>query len=169
MNYLEKFRDISTLIFDVDGVLTNSNLLVLENGSLLRTMHTRDGFALKRAVQKGYRVCIITGGKSQGVIKRLNGLGITDVFAGVSDKISVFNTYLKDQGISAKEVLYMGDDLPDWEVMQHVALPCCPQDAAHEILEIASYVSPKDGGTGCVRDVVEKVLRLHGNWVDTQL
>ena len=166
MNYLEKFRDIHTFIFDVDGVLTNSELLVLENGSLLRKMNTRDGYAMKRAIQKTYRICIITGGKSQGVIKRLEGLGITDIFAGISDKLSVFDAYLLKNKISAKEVMYMGDDLPDLEVMQRVALACCPKDAAHEVLEIANYVSPRDGGAGCVRDVIEKVMRLHGNWLD---
>jgi len=166
MNYLEKFKDINTFILDVDGVLTNSELLILENGALLRTMNVRDGYAIKRAVEKGYRVCIITGGQSKGVKLRLEGLGVTDIYDGVSDKMDIYTKYIKAHGLNPDTILYMGDDIPDYEVMRHVGLPVCPMDAAHEISEFAQYISPRKGGEGCVRDVIEKVLRLHDYWLD---
>ncbi len=165
MNYLEKFRDIHTFIFDVDGVLTNSELIILENGRLLRKMNTRDGFALKTAIKEGYRVGIITGGKSSGVVSRLEGLGITDIYKGVEDKLEAFEEYIETYDIDPAGILYMGDDIPDYEVMRRVGLPACPQDAAIEIMNISQYKSPIKGGGGCVRDVIEKVLKLHGKWM----
>ncbi len=165
MNYLEKFREVDTLIFDVDGVLTNSQLLVQEDGALLRSMNTRDGFALKKAVREGYRVVIITGGSSQGVVKRLEGLGVTEIFYGIENKLKTFTSFIRANGIDAGSVLYMGDDIPDYEVMRLVGLPVCPHDAAQEILQIAQYVSPHNGGEGCVRDVIEKVLKLADKWL----
>lgn len=166
MNYLEKFKDINTFIFDVDGVLTNSNLLILENGALLRTMNVRDGYAIKKAVEKGYRVCIITGGQSKGVKLRLEALGVTDIFDGISDKLDTYLKYIKAHDINPDTIMYMGDDLPDYEVMRHVGLPVCPMNAAHEISAFAQYISPLKGGEGCVRDVIEKVMRLHDYWLD---
>jgi 3-deoxy-D-manno-octulosonate 8-phosphate phosphatase (KDO 8-P phosphatase) len=167
MNQLEKFREIKTFIFDVDGVLTNNEILILEGGELLRKMNIRDGYALKRAVQQGYNVCVITGGKSEGVRKRLNGLGVTDVFMGRStDKVEAFEAYVYEKDLDPQEVLYMGDDLPDYAVMRKVGLPACPRDAAPEIIEIAEYVSSFEGGAGCAREVIEKVLRLHEKWSD---
>ena len=165
MNQLEKFREIKTFIFDVDGVLTNNEILILEGGELLRKMNIRDGYALKRAVQQGYNVCVITGGKSEGVRKRLNGLGVTDVFMGRStDKVEAFEAYVYEKDLDPQEVLYMGDDLPDYAVMRKVGLPACPRDAAPEIIEIAEYVSSFEGGAGCAREVIEIVLRLHEKW-----
>ncbi len=165
MNQLEKFSEIKTFIFDVDGVLTNNEVLVLEGGELLRRMNIRDGYALKTAVEAGYNVCVITGGKSEGVRKRLNGLGVTDVFMGRSkDKLEAFEEYVHEKDLNPQAILYMGDDLPDYEVMRKVGLPTCPRDAAPEIIDLAEYVSPFSGGAGCARDVIEKVLRLHGNW-----
>jgi len=166
VNFLEKLNDINTFIFDVDGVLTNGELLILENGQLLRKMNTRDGYAMKKAAQAGYNVCIITGGKSEGVKTRLEGLGITDIFINIENKREVYSEYIRRNGINADNVLYMGDDLPDYAVMRLVGLPACPADAAHEISELAAYISPYDGGKGCVRDIIEKVLRLHGKWLD---
>lgn len=167
MNQLETFKAIKTFIFDVDGVLTNSELIVLENGQLLRKMNTRDGYAIKLAIKKGYRVCIITGGKSEGVVSRLKGLGVVDIFKGIQDKEAAYAEYLDAYQIKADEILFMGDDLPDYEVMRLVALPCCPSDAAVEILGISQYVSPFKGGQACVRDVIEKVLKLNGDWLTT--
>jgi len=165
MNQLEKFREIKTFIFDVDGVLTTNEILILEGGELLRKMNIRDGYALKRAVQQGYNVCVITGGKSEGVRKRLNGLGVTAVFMGRStDKVEAFEAYVYEKDLDPQEVLYMGDDLPDYAVMRKVGLPACPRDAAPEIIEIAEYVSSFEGGAGCAREVIEKVLRLHEKW-----
>lgn len=169
MNYLEQFRSIHTFIFDVDGVLTNSELIILENGRLLRKMNTRDGYALKKAIESGYRVCIITGGKSSGVVSRLEGLGISDIFKGVEDKLETLDAYIDTYNIDPQGILYMGDDLPDYEAMRRVGLPACPADAAVEIVQISQYKSPVNGGQGCVRDVIEKVLKLHGNWMPNPL
>ncbi len=164
MNYLEQFRDIETFIFDVDGVLTDGQVLVMEDGSLLRRMSLRDGYAIKRAVKEGYNVCIITGSKSEGVKLRLQGLGVEHIYTGIEDKLKVFEKYVDDNKLDEGTVLYMGDDLPDYAVMRRVGLPACPRDAAHEMIEISKYVSPFDGGKGCVRDVIEKVLKLNGHW-----
>lgn len=166
MNELERFRNIDTFIFDVDGVLTNSELIVLENGHLLRKMNTRDGYAMKRAVEMGYRVCIITGGGSSGVIHRLKGLGINDIYSKVDKKMDAFDEYIYAYDIDPANIIYMGDDVPDYDVMRRVGLPCCPYDATSEILEISQYVSPRNGGQGCVRDVIEKVLKIQGTWRD---
>lgn len=167
MNNLEAFRDINTFIFDVDGVLTNCEVLVLENGQLLRTMNVRDGFAIKIAIRQGYRVAIITAGRSEGVELRLKGLGVEDVYSGSEDKIAAFNDLKAKYELDPGKILYMGDDLPDYPVMRKVGFPACPADAVREIQEVARYVSPRKGGDGCVRDVIEKVLRLRGNWPTT--
>ncbi|MEL6635686.1 MAG: HAD-IIIA family hydrolase [Bacteroidota bacterium] len=165
MNLLEPFHDVRTFIFDVDGVMTNSELIVLENGHLLRKMNVRDGYALKLAIKKGYRVAIITGGKSSGVVQRLRGLGIVDIYSGVQDKIEALEEYQYTYDLNLDHILYMGDDLPDYEVMRKVGLPACPYDAAPEILNLARYISPRKGGQGCVRDVIEKTLKIQKQWV----
>ncbi len=164
MNALAIFRDIDTFIFDVDGVLTNSDLIITESGELLRTMHTRDGYAMKSAINTGYRLIIITGGGSDGVTKRLQGLGVTEIHAKVKDKLKVFKQITQELSLDPKKVLYMGDDLVDFQVMKAVALPVCPADAAPEILAISKYISPIIGGKGCARDVIEKVMKLHNKW-----
>jgi len=164
MNSLAIFRDIDTFIFDVDGVLTNSNLLITESGELLRTMHTRDGYAMKSAISHGYNIIIITGGGSDGVTKRLKGLGVKYIHAKVKDKLQVFQRIVQEFPLDPKKVLYMGDDLVDYHVMKAIALPACPADASPEILEISKYISPIIGGKGCVRDVIEKVMKLHDKW-----
>ncbi len=164
MNYLEQFKEVKTFIFDVDGVLTNSQVLVTELGEQLRSMSIKDGFAIKKAVRAGYRVCIITGGSSEGVVKRLEGLEVEDIFWGVSDKIEVFLSYVRSNQLDTSTILYMGDDLPDYQVMRLVGLPTCPADAAQEIIEVSQYISPKNGGEGAVRDVIEKVLKLNNQW-----
>lgn len=164
MNLLESFKDIQTFIFDVDGVLTDSTLLITEKGELLRQMNVRDGYAMKHAIEEGYRICIITGGNSAGVTSRLKGLGIQEIHSGISNKILTYNQLVERHDLDEGSILYMGDDLPDYEVMRRVGLPACPNDAAQEIIELAQYVSPFKGGTGCVRDVIEKVMKLHGKW-----
>lgn len=168
MNQLERFQPIKTFIFDVDGVLTNSHVLVLEDGRLLRQMSVRDGYAIKRAIQQGYRICVITGGSSEGVKKRLQGLGVRDVYLGQQDKIEAYEEYMDAYEIDPDTVLYMGDDLPDYPVMRKVGLPTCPKNAAPEVLALAKYISPYEGGSGCARDVIEKVMRLHGTWTDEE-
>jgi 3-deoxy-D-manno-octulosonate 8-phosphate phosphatase (KDO 8-P phosphatase) len=164
MNLLEPFNEIKAFIFDVDGVLTDGNLLITEKGELLRTMNVRDGYAMKRALEAGYHVCIITGGNSAGVTDRLRALGITEIHSGISNKIAIYNQLVEKHGLEEGSILYLGDDMPDYEVMRRVGLPACPKDAIREIKEIASYISPFEGGKGCVRDVIEKVLRLKDDW-----
>lgn len=166
MNYLEAFRQIRTFIFDVDGVLTNNLVLILEDGKLLRQMNIRDGYAIKRAVQTGFRVCVITGGKSEGVRERLQALGVTDIYLGRQEKLEAYEELVEAYTLKEEEILYMGDDVPDYPVMRKVGLPTCPADAAPEVLAIARYVSGYRGGEGCVRDVIEKVLRLQGKWLE---
>lgn len=166
MNQLEKFRDIHTFIFDVDGVLTDNEVLVTEEGYLLRKMNVRDGYAIKHALVQGYRICIITGGRSEGVRIRLEGLGVKDIYLGRQDKIEAYEDYTTAYELDESGILYMGDDLPDYPVMRKVGLPTCPSNAAPELFSICKYVSPFRGGEGCVRDVIEKVLRLHGKWME---
>jgi 3-deoxy-D-manno-octulosonate 8-phosphate phosphatase (KDO 8-P phosphatase) len=164
MNQLEKFKEIRTFIFDVDGVLTNNEVLVTEDGQLLRTMNVRDGYAIKHAIESGYRVCIITGGRSEGVRKRLEMLGVEDIYVNRQEKLEAYEEYIQAYELDEGEILYMGDDLPDYPVMRRVGFPVCPNDAAYELLEIAQYVSPFAGGMGCARDVIQKVMLLHGTW-----
>ena len=162
INYdLSKIR---ALIFDVDGVLSESNVLLL-GGQPVRTANTKDRYALQHAVKMGLDVAIITGGKNETIKERYMGLGITDIFMGVSIKIDVFEEYITANGLKADEVLYMGDDIPDFEVMRCCGCPCCPKDAVPEIKAISIYVSEYSGGKGCVRDVVEQVLRAKNLWM----
>lgn len=165
MNLLEQFNKITTFIFDVDGVLTDGTVLVMDNGLQARRMSIRDGFGLQMAAQNGYRVLIVSGGASPQVKNRLDKLGIQDVHMSISDKRSFVENYMKQNELKRGEVLYMGDDLPDLPVMSVVGLSCCPADAAAEIRDTAVYISPKNGGDACVRDVIEKVLKLHGKWI----
>ncbi|GAA4272085.1 HAD-IIIA family hydrolase [Aquimarina gracilis] len=164
-SYKEYLQHITTFIFDVDGVLTDGTVIINTEGELLRTMSIKDGYALKTAVQQGYNVCIISGGKNEGVRKRLKGLGITDIYLGAHHKVEQLDEYLDIYNIKSENVLYMGDDIPDMPVMQMVGLPTCPQDAVAEIKEISKYVSFKKGGKGCVRDVIEQVLKVQGKWI----
>lgn len=164
MNHIEQFSTVKTFFLDIDGVLTNNQVLVTEEGHQLRSMNVRDGYAIRRAVDEGYSICIISGGSSEGVRSRLQKLGIEEIHLGVKDKVAVFESLVKQYNFDPAHILYMGDDLPDYMVMRRVGLPVCPADAAPEIFSIANYVSPYKGGEGCVRDVIEKVLRLNGHW-----
>ncbi len=165
-NYKEFLNQITTFIFDVDGVLTDGTITITTDGDMHRTMHTKDGFALKTAVDKGFHVCIISGGSNEGVRMRLKGLGISAVYLGEHHKTETMTTYLNENNIKPENVLYMGDDIPDLYVMQEVGLPCCPQDAVQEIKAVSKYVSHKKGGKGCVRDVIEQVLKVQKKWLD---
>lgn len=163
-SYKELMTYITTFVFDVDGVLTNGNVTIFPNGELIRTMNTRDGYALKVAVDCGYNVCIITGGKDISVKDRLEGLGISAIYLGANNKVDEFEDYLNIHDLKAENVLYMGDDIPDYPVMLKVKLAACPKDAAPEIQNIAHYISQKKGGKGCVRDVIEQVLKVQDKW-----
>lgn len=166
-NYKEYLNHVDTFIFDVDGVLTDGTIQVSTQGELLRTMNIKDGYALKTANLAGFHVCIISGGTNEGVRKRLRDLGITNIFLGVQDKVECLEEFFDIYGIDKENVLYMGDDIPDLYAMKLVGMPCCPQDAVAEIKEISRYVSHRKGGQGCVRDVVEQVLKVQGKWLLT--
>ncbi|WP_348822284.1 KdsC family phosphatase [Flavobacterium aestuarii] len=163
-SYKEIMNDITTFIFDVDGVLTDGSVFVTNEGEMLRTMNIRDGYALKAAVESGYNVCIISGGSNEGVRVRLRNLGITDIHLGTPDKVKTFKEYTDINKINPGQVLYMGDDIPDYHVMQLVGLPTCPQDSAPEIKTISTYISHIKGGKGAVRDVIEQVMKVQGKW-----
>jgi 3-deoxy-D-manno-octulosonate 8-phosphate phosphatase (KDO 8-P phosphatase) len=164
MNSLTAFKNIKTFVFDMDGVLTDGTLLISKDHEWLRRMHIRDGYALQLAVKKGYRIVVLSGSVSLPVKKRLHLLGIRDVYMMVTDKKVKLEKYIKKHGLSPQEILYMGDDIPDLDSMQTVGLPCCPSDAATELKAVSKYISPLKGGEGCVRDVLEKVLNLNGDW-----
>lgn len=170
MSILEKFKSIRTFVFDVDGVMTDGSVQVFDTGEQLRTMNTKDGYCLQLAIKKGYRILVISGGASEGVRLRLQKLGIQDVFLKVENKQEKLLEYAREHGLEEKDMLYMGDDIPDYQVMKQVGLACAPADAAPEIRHIAAYISSFSGGHGCVRDVIEKVLKLNGHWeLDTSL
>ena len=164
-SYKEYLKQITTFVFDVDGVLTDGSIQIGTNGEMLRTMHTKDGYAMKTALQQGFNICIISGGNNEGVRSRLQGLGVTDIYLGAHDKTEQLDEYFDIYNIKSENVLYMGDDIPDFPVMKLVGLPCCPQDAVKEIKEISKYVSHKKGGQGCVRDVIEQVLKVQDKWL----
>ncbi|MFM7646455.1 MAG: KdsC family phosphatase [Sphingomonadales bacterium] len=158
------FERISTFIFDVDGVLTDGSVYLMPDFTQARRMNIKDGYALQLAVKKGYRVCVISGGSSDQVKDRLQKLGITEVYMAVYNKLDRLSSLLIEWDISASEILYMGDDLPDLYAMQACGLASCPSDAAPEIKAIAHYVTQTRGGGGCAREVIEAVLTARGHW-----
>ncbi len=163
INYKEKLNHITSFVFDVDGVMTDGSL-ILFNNQMIRSMNTKDGFVLQFAVKKGYKIAVITGGKDESVVSRLKYLGITDAYLDSRNKWHDLEDFLYKYGLKPQEVLYMGDDLPDYDVMTKVGVGAAPKDACPEILSIADYISPIEGGKGCVRDVIEQVLRVRGDW-----
>ncbi len=165
MNVLAEFKKVTTFIFDIDGVLTDSTVLVLENGLQARRMNIKDGLGLQMAIKNGFRVVIISGSYSEPVVQRLKKLGIEDVQMSVTNKENFVSDYIAKNNLSWEEVLYMADDLPDLALMKIVGLPCCPADAVPEILELSKYISPVNGGYGCVRDVIQKVLKVQDKWI----
>lgn len=164
MTLLDRLKQIKVFVFDVDGVLTDGSLYVFDNGEQVRRMNIKDGFALQLAVKKNYRVIVISGSYSVAVIERLKRLGITEVFMKITDKKAKLEELLQQNNTAWTDVLFMGDDIPDYDVMKMAALACSPSDAAPEIKQIAHYISPLPGGYGCVREMIEKVLKLNGHW-----
>lgn len=164
MNFKQRLTKIKTFIFDVDGVLTDGKVLVMLNGEMVRNMNSKDGYALQLAVKKNYRIVIISGGNNVAVKQALERTGIQDIFINQSDKLHCYKDYIYTHDLKEDEILYMGDDLPDYEVMSRVGLAVCPNDAAIEIKDLCVYVSPHKGGEGCVRDVMEQVMRVQGTW-----
>ena len=164
VHLFDKFNAVRAFVLDVDGVMTDNTVHVTESGEQLRTMSIRDGLGLKIALKNGFPVCIITGGRSQGVVKRLAGLGVEHIYTNVEDKWPVFQQFLQTFGLKASEICYMGDDLPDLQILRKVGLSACPADAVSEVLNTVDYISPIAGGAGCLRDVIEKVLKTQTTW-----
>lgn len=151
-------------MFDVDGVLTDGKVLVMESGEMVRNIFSKDGYALNQAVAKGYRVVVISGGNNLAIKNALSRNGITDVFIREHDKLACYNEYKDVHSLSDENILFMGDDLPDYEIMTMAGIAACPNDAVSEIKGICQYVSPHKGGEGCVRDVIEQVMKVQGKW-----
>ncbi|TNE54504.1 MAG: 3-deoxy-D-manno-octulosonate 8-phosphate phosphatase [Bacteroidetes bacterium] len=164
MSYKLKLRNISTFMFDVDGVLTNGDVTVMGD-QMLRTLYAKDGYALQYAAKLGYKIFIITGGNSQDIKDRLLKLGIQEVHLRSGNKLEVYLDIVKRHQLQNEEVLYMGDDIPDIRVMNTVQVAACPQDAVAEIKSISDYHSPYNGGKGCVRDVIEQTLKVQSKWM----
>ena len=158
------FKDIKMFIFDVDGVFTDTIVLITDDGKLLRSMTVRDGSAIKKAINAGYKVTVITKGSSVGVKERLLALGIHDVYDKVDDKLPIFKEIISKYKVPASACLYMGDDNADIVVLKEVGLPTCPVDAIPDVQDVSAYISPLGGGRGCVRDVIERTMRIQGTW-----
>ncbi|MBA3704773.1 MAG: HAD hydrolase-like protein [Bacteroidetes bacterium] len=167
-NFKTKLIRVKAFIFDVDGVLTDGSVTLMPNGDQVRAMNIKDGYALQLAIKKGYKIAVISGGTSEMVRTRLNKLGIFDVHLGSHTKIDIYKEFIATHNIDPNEVLYMGDDIPDYEVMKVIGVPTCPNDSVPEIKNISIYISDKDGGKGCVRDVLEQVMRVQGKWFDKE-
>lgn len=162
--YKQKLAAITTVILDFDGVLTNGVVYLMPPHDFVRTMHVRDSYAIQHAVKMGIRIAVITGGNNTVVAERMHYLGVTDVFLRAADKRMVYEQYKSEKGFKDEEVLYLGDDMPDLPVMRRVGLAVCPQDAAEEIKAVAHYVSPVNGGQGCVREILEQLLKIKNLW-----
>lgn len=159
-------QSVKAFVFDVDGVFTNGSIMLHPSGSFIRMMNIKDGFAVQHAVKCGFHVCIITGGTSSMVKKRFRYLGVKDIYMKSSSKISDYEKFCTKYGLKSENVLCMGDDLPDFRIMKEAGFPCCPADAAEEIKQISLYVSDRKGGDGCVRDVIEQVMRVQDKWIN---
>jgi len=162
----KKLQAVKAFVFDVDGVFTNGAVMLHPGGEFIRMMNIKDGFAVQHAVKMGYPIAIITGGFSKMVRKRFISLGVKDIFMKSASKLTAFETFLLKYNLAAEDILCMGDDLPDYEIMKKAGFPACPADAASEIIGLSHYVSDKKGGEGCVRDIIEQVLRLQGKWMN---
>jgi len=165
-NYKEKLKNITTFIFDYDGVLSDGSVVMMPDGDGVRRTNVKDGYALNLAVRNGYHVAIISGGKAKSMENRLKALKIPDIYLGVSYKLEKYEELCDMYDLKPEEIIYMGDDIPDMPVMKKVGLACCPSDAAEEVKQISEYISPKKGGEGCARDIIEQVMRIQGKWMN---
>lgn len=163
-NFKEDIAKVRAFVFDVDGVFTDSSITVTADSQCIRTYHAKDGFALKLMAEKGYPVCVITAGAGESIVHRFRMFGIGEVCTDCYDKLPRLRAFMEKYGLHSDEVLYMGDDIPDIPAMRAVGMPVCPADASSDVKREARYVSGYSGGRGCVRDVVEQVLRARGDW-----
>lgn len=166
ISYKQKLNNITTFILDVDGVLTDGSVILMPTGEMVRSMHTKDGYAMQLAIKKGFRIAAITGGRDKMVEARLRYLGMTDIYIGVHDKWDAYQDLIYSYGLKPEEIAYMGDDIPDIDIMRDVGLPCCPNDAVSDVRAISEYISLKNGGEGCVRDIIEQTMKVQGKWYD---
>ena len=164
-NFKQLLKNVKAFVFDIDGVFTDGTILMLPDDDLPRTMSVRDGYAVKHAVQNGYKMAVISGGKSEAAEIRLEKLGVHKVYIGRDDKLNALKEFMSVHSLKFENILYMGDDMPDYEVIQKCGIPCCPKDACNEIKELCVYISDKKGGEGCVRDVIEQAMKTHGKWI----
>lgn len=158
-------KQVKAIVFDVDGVLSRQTITLSHEGEPLRTVNIKDGYAIQLAVKMGLRIVILTGGKTEAIRKRYAGLGVEDIYMGCAVKITTYEEFKKKYQLADAEIIYVGDDIPDYEVMKACGCPCCPADACSDIKEISTYVSARCGGEGCGRDIVEQVLRAQGKWL----
>ena len=166
MNY--DLKKIKAMVFDVDGVLSSETVVLAFDGEPLRTVNIKDGYAIQLAMKMGMRIVILTGGNTEAVRLRYERLGVEDIYMQCAVKVKDYDAFLEKYGLTDEEVLYMGDDIPDYEVLKRCGCPCCPADACPEIKEICLYVSQRKGGQGCCRDVIEQVLRAQGKWMSDE-
>lgn len=159
---------VTTFIFDYDGVMTDGTVYMDSNGDPLRSSNVKDGYALQLASKLGYHVAVISGAIVTNITKRLNSLGVRDVFTGAADKVLVLDEYMRRYGLSPEQIVFMGDDIPDMRVMQMVGVPACPADAADEVKAISKFISVREGGRGCVRDIIEQTLKVQGKWLSAE-
>ncbi|MFN5641382.1 MAG: KdsC family phosphatase [Sphingobacteriales bacterium] len=164
MNVLTKFKPVTTILMDMDGVLTDGSLLIQPDGEWVRRMHIKDGYVLQLAVRSGYRLILVTGSFSQPVVDRLHTLGITEVYQKIQDKAACLRSIQEKYRLKKEEIMFIGDDIPDLMAMEMAGISCCPADAARDVLDKADYISSVKGGEGCVRDILEKLLRVQGKW-----
>ena len=165
--FLEKIKHIKAFVLDVDGVLTNGMLLLTESGEHLRQFNIKDGYALQLAIKRGFKVAIVSGAKSKGVEHRMKGLGIVDIYLGLDSKTEAYQDFIDKNSLSPEQVLFMGDDIPDLQLMKLAGLAVCPADAVEEIKSVSHYISTRNGGEAFVRDMIEKVLKVQNLWVET--
>ena len=164
MNYKAKLHEIKAFVFDYDGVISAGNIWSANDTIIVRSGNVKDGYAMQYALRKGYLIAILSGGSGDSIRSRMKMLGVEDVYLGSHRKKEIFEDFLKDKQLLPEQVLYVGDDIPDYDVMRLAGVSACPADAAEEIKAVADYISHKNGGCGCVRDVIEQVLRLQGQW-----
>lgn len=160
-------KTIKAIIFDIDGVLSLNTIQMSPVGMPVRTVNIKDGYAIQLAIKMGLKIAIISGGTDKGIEERYRKLGMTDIFMSCSTKIDVFHRFLADNNLTKENIIYVGDDIPDYEIMQIVGCPCCPNDACSDIKDISTYISPYNGGMGCARDIIEQVLRANGHWLSS--
>lgn len=161
-------RQIKTIIFDIDGVLSAETITLSADGEPLRTVNIKDGYAIQLAVKMGLRIVIMTGATTEAVRLRYERLGVEDIYMACAVKIKTYDEFLTKYGLTDREVIYMGDDVPDLEILRRVGCPVCPQDACPDVKEACLYVSPYRGGYGCGRDIIEQTLRAQGKWLSSE-